>query len=102
MSTWLEGMLALQPYSHVRLKISGLLVECPNLPTTDVVRAAADPVLEAFSIERLIWGSDWPVALLAASYEETFNRVTGTMNRLSQTERSAVLGDNAMSFYELS
>ena len=102
MSTWLDGMLALQPYSHVRLKISGLLVECPNLPITDVIQAAVDPVLEAFPIERLIWGSDWPVALLAASYEETFKRVTATIDRLSKTDRSAVLGGNAMTFYELS
>ena len=61
-----------------------------------------DPVLEAFPIERLIWGSDWPVALLAASYEETFKRVTATIDRLSKTDRSAVLGGNAMTFYELS
>lgn len=102
MATWLEGMLALQPYDHLRLKISGLLVECPNIPSTDLIRAAVDPVLNAFPVDRLIWGSDWPVALLAASYEDTFKHVTDTLSSLSPTERSAVLGDNAVSFYQLS
>ncbi|MDE2766811.1 MAG: amidohydrolase family protein, partial [Chloroflexota bacterium] len=46
-------------------------------------------------------GSDWPVALLAAGYEETFQTVTGALDRLSANERAAVLGGNAREFYSL-
>ena len=101
MDTWRERFLALAPYEHMRIKVSGLLVECPTSPTTESIRAAVDPVLDTFPIERLIWGSDWPVALLAAGYEETFEQVTGALDRLSADERAAVLGGNAREFYRL-
>jgi len=91
----------LAPYAHLRSKISGLLVECPTAPSTTTIRAAVDPVLDNFPIERLIWGSDWPVALLAAGYEETFETVTGALDRLSASEREALLGGNAREFYSL-
>ena len=101
METWRERLLALAPYEHMRIKVSGLLVECPTSPTTEAIRAAVDPVLDTFPVERLIWGSDWPVALLAAGYEETFEQVTGALDRLSADERTAVLGGNARKFYGL-
>ena len=101
MDTWRERFLALAPYEHMRIKVSGLLVECPTSPTTESIRAAVDPVLDTFPVERLIWGSDWPVALLAAGYEETFEQVTGALDRLSADERAAVLGGNAREFYRL-
>jgi len=101
MAVWQERFLALAPYEHLRIKISGLLVECPTSPTTETIRAAFDPVLDNFAIERLLWGSDWPVALLAAGYEDTFETVTGALDRLSASERAAVLGGNAREFYSL-
>lgn len=101
MAVWQERFLALAPFEHLRIKISGLLVECPTSPTTATIRASVDPVLDNFPIDRLIWGSDWPVALLAAGYEETFETVTGSLDRLSAEERAAVLGGNAREFYSL-
>ena len=82
-------------------RFPGLLVECPTSPTTATIRAAVDPVLDNFPVERLMWGSDWPVALLAAGYEQTFEKVTGALDRLSPDERAAVLGGNAREFYRL-
>ena len=101
MAVWQERFLALAPYEHLRIKISGLLVECPTSPTTETIRAAVDPVLDNFAIDRLLWGSDWPVALLAAGYEDTFEMVTGALDRLSASERVAVLSGNAQEFYSL-
>lgn len=101
LTEWCERMVALAPYKHVRVKVSGLLTECLSSPHTETVQPAVDLALDTFEIDRLIWGSDWPVALLAASYTETFARVTGTLEGLSENERAAVLGGNAMSFYEL-
>ena len=101
MAVWEERFLALAPYDHLRIKISGLLVECRTSPTTETIRAAVDPVLDNFAIDRLLWGSDWPVALLAAGYEDTFETVTGALDRLSASERVAVLSGNAQEFYSL-
>ncbi len=101
LSAWQEGMRALAPYKHLRVKVSGLLTESPSPPRTEVIQPAVDLVLDTFEVERLIWGSDWPVALLAAGYEDTFTRVTRALHRLSDDERAAVLGGNAVEFYEL-
>ncbi|MBM4438476.1 MAG: amidohydrolase family protein, partial [Actinobacteria bacterium] len=99
LSGWRRGVLALKPYRHLRLKISGLLTETRGEPTTARIQPAVDTVLDNFGVERLIWGSDWPVALLAASYEDSFHRTTAALARLSATERAAVLGGNAQAFY---
>ena len=101
LSAWGEGMLALAPYEHLRVKVSGLLTECPSAPTTETIQPAVDTVLDAFDIDRLIWGSDWPVALMAASYEDTFERVTAALGGLSSSERAELLGGNAVDFYKL-
>jgi L-fuconolactonase len=60
-----------------------------------------DLVLNNFAVHRLMWGSDWPVALLAASYPDTFGRVTATLDRLVPDERAAVLGGNAQRIYRI-
>ena len=65
------------------------------------VYEAVDLVLDNFAPHRLMWGSDWPVALLAATYEDTFKRVTATLERLSPDERAAVLGGNARQVYRI-
>ena len=101
LSAWREGMRALAPYEHLRVKVSGLLTECLSAPTTATIQPAVDTVLDAFDVDRLIWGSDWPVALMAAPYEDTFERVTAALGGLSATDRAAVLGGNAIDFYEL-
>ena len=101
LSVWQKGMRALAPYKHLRVKVSGLLTESLSSPRTKTVQPAVDLVLDTFEVDRLIWGSDWPVALMAAGYEDTFTRVTGALERLSGDERAAVLGGNAMAFYEL-
>ena len=101
LSAWRDGMRALAPYKHLRVKVSGLLTECPSAPTTATIQPAVDVVLDAFDIDRLIWGSDWPVALMAAPYVQTFRRVTAALDRLSAGERAAVLGGNAINFYQI-
>jgi len=46
-------------------------------------------------------GSDWPVCLVAASYERTINVVKNYLNRFTEEERRAVLGGNAAKFWHL-
>ena len=98
---WRRGMLDLVQFPHLHIKISGLLTECPSSPFTQSIQPAVDLVLDNFAIHRLMWGSDWPVALLAATYEDTFKRVTATLERLSPDERAAVLGGNARQVYRI-
>jgi L-fuconolactonase len=58
-----------------------------------------DVVFEAFGSERLMWGSDWPVCLLAGSYERVFEVVDRYAAQLDNRQRVAVFGGNCARFY---
>ena len=58
-------------------------------------------VLDAFGWQRLLYGSDWPVCLLGASYKEVLTIVTDYINKLPEKERAAIMGLNAVIFYSL-
>lgn len=101
LSEWGHGIRVLAPYPHLRVKVSGLLTQSLSSPETATIQPAVDLVLDTFGVDRMIWGSDWPVALMAAGYEDTFARVTGALETLTDSERAAVLGSNALAFYDL-
>jgi L-fuconolactonase len=58
-------------------------------------------VLELFGPERLMFGSDWPVCLLAASYAQVTEIVDQWAAKLSASERDALWGDTARRIYRL-
>ncbi|MFM7153327.1 MAG: amidohydrolase family protein, partial [Bacteroidota bacterium] len=58
-------------------------------------------VLSAFGPERLMYGSDWPVCLLAASYGQQLEVVESFFSRLSASEHERITGLNAVEFYQL-
>ena len=67
----------------------------------EAIRPYLDVVFEAFGPDRLMFGSDWPVCLLAASYEEVCNLVTGYAAPLPEGQREKLFGGNAVAFYGL-
>jgi L-fuconolactonase len=94
------GALALQP--NVWCKLSGLITEADWgswKPTQ--LRQYLDVVVESFGVDRLMWGSDWPVCLLAGSYEEVREVIAEYLVRFSVDERTAIFGGNATTFYGL-
>ncbi len=60
-----------------------------------------DTVVETFGVQRLMFGSDWPVCLLAGAYEEVLGIVEDYFSAFSQEEQALVLGENANRFYKL-
>ena len=60
-----------------------------------------DVVFDCFGIERLMFGSDWPVCELAGSYSDVVGIVETFIAALSADERAAVMGGNAIAFYQL-
>ena len=60
-----------------------------------------DIVLEAFSPQRLLFGSDWPVCLAASTYSRWVQVVTQWSRGLSETERSRLFGETAREVYKL-
>ncbi len=62
----------------------------------------AGVVKKLFGIDRLIWGSDWPVCTIAVPYEVVYSAALKSLGNLNQQEKKLLLSGNAMSFYRLS
>jgi L-fuconolactonase len=60
-----------------------------------------DVVVESFGTDRIMFGSDWPVCLLGASYEEVLNITRNYFSAFSSSEQDKFFGGNAMNFYNL-
>jgi L-fuconolactonase len=67
----------------------------------DDIEPYLNVVLESFGPARLVYGSDWPVCLVAATYEEQFGVVQKAIEKLSPNERNKILGGNAIEFYRI-
>jgi L-fuconolactonase len=94
------GRLAAEP--NVVCKLSGMVTEADwGTWTVPDLRPYADVVLEAFGPDRLMFGSDWPVCVLAGSYDEVFQAATDLTAQLSAAEREAVFGGTATRVYRI-
>jgi L-fuconolactonase len=102
--TWRTRVLPLADMQHVVCKISGLVTEAMNAYGEIEPAAIApylDTALEIFGSHRLMFGSDWPVCLLAASYPQVVEIVERWAERLSVDERDAIWGETARRIYGL-
>ena len=87
---------------NVSCKLSGLVTEADWQQWTPAI---LEPywlvVLDAFGPTRLLFGSDWPVALLASSYQRWIDIVTEWVAPLSESEKEAIWGVTARRVYSL-
>ena len=99
---WKKDILAIAKYDNVFCKVSGMVTEAnwKNWKKEDF-HPYLDIVLQAFGVNRLMFGSDWPVCLVAASYTEVGNIVSEYFSSLSKDEHDAFFGGNAARFYNL-
>ncbi|MFH8484174.1 amidohydrolase family protein [Streptomyces longisporoflavus] len=99
---WAADVRSLAALPNTVCKLSGLVTEAaPKTWTVEDLRPYAETVLDAFGPDRLMFGSDWPVCTLAATYEEVLavaRRLTGS---LGDTERAALFGGTAARVYGL-
>ena len=100
LSPWREQICALAEFPNVMCKVSGMVTEAhwQNWRAADF-RPYLDVVFTAFGPDRLMLGSDWPVSLLAATYEESFGLVNDYLGQFPAAVRDQVLGANAARFY---
>jgi L-fuconolactonase len=100
---WAERLAPFAELEHVHCKVSGLVTEADwRTWTVDDVRPYVERVAEWFGEERLLFGSDWPVCTLAASYAEVVRACEDALGELGQTARDKIFGGNASAFYGLS
>lgn len=99
MEPWATHLASLAASPNVTAKLSGLVTEAGPQWTADDFRPYVDVALEAFGPERLMVGTDWPVCLLAASYEEVLVVAEELTSGLSAAERDLVFGGTAERVY---
>jgi L-fuconolactonase len=89
-------------HPNVCCKVSGMVTEADWAGwTPEDVRPYLDLVFEAFGPDRLMFGSDWPVCLLAAEYGRVLELMESYTEQLSPSEQSDVFGGCAARFYGL-
>ena len=100
LSPWREQVHELAQARNVFCKVSGMITEASHHEwKPDDFRPYLDEVFEAFPVDRLMWGSDWPVCLLAGSYEQVFQLVDTYTAHLASPQREALFGGTAARFY---
>src|SRR5262249_8303886 len=93
---------ALATHPNVWAKLSGLVTEADwTRWAPDHIRPYIDVAFDCFGAERLMIGSDWPVCTLAADYARTMAVVSDYVAARPAHEREAVLGGNAVRFWDL-
>jgi L-fuconolactonase len=100
---WVAAMKVAASIPRMHIKLSGMVTEADpaNWKPSDL-KPYVEKVVELFGAGRVMFGSDWPVCLLAArSYEEVFNALHICLAGLSEAEKALVLGKNARRFYGL-
>ena len=94
------GLLAAMP--NVSCKLSGLVTEAEwSSWTLDQLRPYLDIALSAFGAQRLMAGSDWPVCLLASTYEQWWTTLRAWADDLSTSQRDDIFGATAKRVYRL-
>jgi len=101
-SPWREGMMELGRRENIYCKVSGMVTEADwGAWTEEQLRPYFDAVLEAFGPARLMFGSDWPVCLLASEYARWVDIVRRAISGLSAEEQAMILGGTAAKAYRL-
>ncbi|MFE2056467.1 amidohydrolase family protein [Streptomyces sp. NPDC059446] len=99
---WADGLRALAALPNTVCKLSGLVTQAdPGSWTVGDLRTYADTVIEAFGPERLMFGSDWPVCLLAAPYAGVLGAARELTGLLGDAGRQAVFAGTARRVYGL-
>jgi L-fuconolactonase len=102
MEPWAQRMRELGQRENVWCKVSGMVTEAEWAGwNAETLRPYLDVVVDAFGVERLMAGSDWPVCLVASEYGRWFEVLRDYFAGFSDAERDAVFGTTAMSAYGL-
>jgi L-fuconolactonase len=103
LTAWRRDMGELAAHPHVCCKVSGLVTEADHASWTVAdIRPVWDLLLAAFGPHRLMFGSDWPVCVLAGGWNGWAAAVEELLRDLTPAERHAVLAGTATTFYRLS
>ncbi len=100
--SWRKNMAALSTFPNVFCKLSGMITEADwkNWKYADF-EPYLDNVFSFFGINRVMYGSDWPVCLVAGSYQQQLGIIEKYTSAFSDSEKQMIMGENAIRFYNL-
>ncbi|MDH4247168.1 MAG: amidohydrolase family protein [Deltaproteobacteria bacterium] len=99
---WCDLMARVAEHRSVYCKLSGMITEADHhLWKPEQLRPYLTQVVSRFSLERVMFGSDWPVCLLAGDYSRVIQALREALGALSPAQEQAVFGGNAAAFYRL-
>ena len=99
-SPWAAQMKEIAQNKNVFCKISGLVTEADwKRWKADDFKPYLDVAFSAFGVDRLMFGSDWPVCLLAATYRQVKQLIENYVKHFSQSDQDKIFGGNAAHFY---
>ena len=102
LSPWKENIMELAKRENVNCKISGMVTEADYQEwTPSQLHPYFEVILEAFGPARLLFGSDWPVCLVATSYKNWMELLLKSISQLSESEKAKIMGGNAVRIYQL-
>lgn len=102
LSPWKEHIQKLAKRENVSCKISGMVTEANFQSwTPEQLQPYFEVILEAFGSNRLLFGSDWPVCLVATTYKNWKDLVLKAIASFSETEKANIMGENAVRVYKL-
>jgi len=99
---WPTNIAALAEHPNVFCKLSGMVTETDDFKWKQSdFTPFLDVIFTSFGMDRVMYGSDWPVCLLAADYTAQLNILQEYIADFSESEQSKIMGGNATSFYDL-
>jgi L-fuconolactonase len=100
---WRSLMAQVAKHPNIHCKLSGMITEADHKRWTgEDLRPYVEHVLECFGFGRAIFGSDWPVCLLAGSYDQVIGVLQSILKpHLNERREADVFGGNAARFYKL-
>ena len=99
---WASDIKELAKYKNVYCKLSGMVTEADwNHWQFENFKKYLSVAFDTFGSDRLMFGSDWPVCLLAGSYEHVVKIIDLFIENLEQVEKNNIMGGNACNFYNL-
>lgn len=102
MAPWKENIQKLARHENVNCKISGMVTEADYQNwTPSQLQPYFEVIMEAFGPNRLLFGSDWPVCLVATTYKNWVDVVQNSISSLSETEQIKIMGGNAVRIYQI-
>jgi predicted TIM-barrel fold metal-dependent hydrolase len=99
---WQQSICRLAELPNINSKISGITVYASESQRNEAgLRPYIDVMLEAFGVERLVWGGDWPVVVLGSGLRRWCELSQSLLGSLSDDEQRAIFTDNAKRIYRL-